>query len=67
MKNVSMFVRKSMIDHASYLKPMFAERAGCHPAYHYLEDRIFSSVPGMNGNNKAGYRGQNTRLPTTEL
>ncbi len=46
---------------------MFAERAGCHPAYHYLEDLISSSVPGMNGNNDAGYRGQNTRLPTTEL
>lgn len=67
MKNVSMFVRKSMSDHASYLKPMFAERAACHPAHRYHEDLISSSVPGMNGNNDAGYRGQNTRLPATEL
>lgn len=60
--NQCMYERTRVTDHASYLKAMFAERAACHQAHHYVEDLISSSVPGINGNNDAGYWGQNTRL-----
>lgn len=41
----------------SYLQATFAERA-----FHHVKDLISSAVPGINGHNDCGSRGQNTRL-----